>query len=68
MDERKITRQDIQAKLEEIKGEVDDTAERAKPIGLAIAAVGAVVLIACAYALGKRKGKRRTTVVEVRRV
>lgn len=68
MTDGRIGRADIEAKLVELKGEVDETAERAKPIGIAIAVVGAVVLIGLAYAFGKRKGKKKTTVVEVRRV
>lgn len=65
---RRITRADIEAKLVEIKGEVDETAERAKPLLMAVAVAGAIVLIGVAYVMGKRKGKRKTTVVEVRRV
>lgn len=66
--DRPITRADIQAKLNEIKGEVDETTDTAKPYALA-AGVGAVVLvITLAYVLGRRKGKKKTTIVEVRRV
>ncbi len=63
----KISRDDIEAKLREIQGEVDDTAESAKGMAVAVGAalaVGAVVLI---FILGKRRGKRKTTIVEVRR-
>jgi hypothetical protein len=63
-----VTRGDIEAKLRQIKGEVDTTTASAKPY-LAMAGVaGAVVLLGVAYLLGRRKGKKRTTVVEVRRV
>jgi hypothetical protein len=65
---RPITRADINAKLHEIQGEVEDTAERAKPIGLAVGIGVAVALVALAYLLGRRKGRKRTTIVEVRRV
>lgn len=63
----KISRDDIEAKLREIQGEVDETAESAKGMAAAVGAalaVGAVVLI---FILGKRRGKRKTTIVEVRR-
>ena len=67
-DDRRITRADIEAKLQEIKGEVDDTTDTAKPFALA-AGVGIVVLVVtAAYLMGRRKGKKRTTIVEVRRV
>ena len=64
----RIERSDIEAKLREIKGEVDTTTERAKPIGMAAAAVAVVVVVGVAYFLGRRKGKKQTTLVEIRRV
>ena len=63
-----ITRGDIEAKLREIKGEVDDTTEKAKPMGLAAAAVAAVLVVGVVYLLGKRRGTKLSTVVEIRRV
>ena len=63
-----ITRDDIEAKLREIRGEVDETAGAAKPYALAAGIVVAVAVVGLAYVLGRRKGKKRTTVVEVRRV
>lgn len=63
-----ITRDDIHAKLREIKGEVDSSAETAKPIALAVGVVAAVAVVGFAYVLGRRKGKKRSTFVEIRRV
>lgn len=63
-----VTKADIEAKLREIKGEVDETAREAKPIVEAVAIGGVILLILLAYFLGRRKGKRKTTVVEIRRV
>jgi hypothetical protein len=66
--DRKITRDDIESKLKELQGEVTQKAEAAKMPAIAIA-VGVVVLsIAVAYTLGRRKGKRRQTVLEIRRL
>ena len=64
----RVQRSDIEAKLQEIKGEVDTTTAKAKPVGLAAAAVAVVVVVGVAYLLGRRKGKRQTTLVEIRRV
>ena len=64
----KISRDDIEAKLREIRGEVDNTATAAKPAILTVVAVAAVVVIGAAYMLGRRKGKKKSTVVEIRRV
>ncbi len=63
-----VTRDDIEAKLRELRGEVDTVAEKAKGGAVIVAAVAAVAILATAYLLGRRKGKKRTTVVEVRRV
>jgi hypothetical protein len=66
--ERPITRSDVEAKLREIRGEVGATAESAKGAVLAAAVAGVVVVVGVAYLLGRRRGRKRTTVVEVRRV
>jgi hypothetical protein len=64
----RIGRDDIEAKLREIRGEVDSTAQAAKPAMLAVAAVAVVAVVGVAYLLGRRKGKKRSTVVEIVRV
>jgi hypothetical protein len=59
---------DIQAKLGEIRGEVDQTTDTAKPY-LVYAAVGAaIVVVAAAFVLGRRRGLRKATWVEIRRL
>jgi hypothetical protein len=63
-----VSRADIEAKLREIKGEVDETTDAAKPIALAVGIAAVVAVVALAYVMGRRKGRKRTTVVEVRRV
>lgn len=63
-----VTRADIEGKLREIRGEVDTTTDTAKPYALAAGIAVAIGVVALAYAFGRRKGKKRTTVVEVRRV
>jgi hypothetical protein len=63
-----VTKADIEAKLREIKGEVDETAKEAKPVVEALAIGSVILLILLAYLLGRRKGKKKTTVVEIRRV
>jgi len=66
--DRKITRDDIEAKLREIQGDVGQRADAAKVPAIAIAVGVAVVTIAAAYFLGRRKGRRRQTVLEIRRI
>ena len=64
----KITRDDIESKLREIRGEVQDVGNASKSYVLVAGVAAATLVIAGAYLLGRRKGKKRTTVVEVRRV
>ena len=63
-----ISRNDIESKLREIRGEVDAVGESSRNYVLIAGAVAAVTVVGLAYVLGKRKAKRKTTVVEVRRV
>jgi hypothetical protein len=63
-----VSRDDIEAKLREIRGEVDTAGDNARQYAVIAGAVVAVAVVAIAFAWGKRKGKKRTTVVEVRRV
>lgn len=63
-----VTREAIQAKLREIKGEVDTSATAAKPVALLAGVAVAVAVVALAYMTGRRMGRKKTTLVEVRRV
>ncbi len=63
-----ITKADLESKLRELQGEVDETKESALSTAIAVGAVIAVGVVAVAFLLGRRKGKRRTTIVEVRRI
>ncbi len=63
-----ITRADIEAKFGELRGEVDDRTQAAKVPAIAVT-VGVVVLtVVTAYWFGKRKGKKRQMVLEIRRI
>ena len=64
----RVTRNDIESKLREIKGDVESATDKAKAPVMAIGAAVVVGVIGLAYLLGRRRGKKRTTVVEVRRV
>ena len=67
-DSQKISRADLEAKFRDVKGGVDQRTlaakEKAKPY-----AVGAAILVLLlAYLIGKRVGKKKSTVVEIRRI
>lgn len=59
---------DIRAKLSEIRGEVDDTSEAVRPYVTYAAVAGAVVAVTLAFLLGRRRGRRKSTWVEIRRL
>jgi hypothetical protein len=63
-----VTRGDIEAKLREIRGEATSTGESARNYAMVAGVVAAVGMVGVAYLWGKRRGKKRTTVVEIRRV
>ena len=63
-----ISRDDIESKLRQITGEVSEVGAASKSYVLIAGAVAGAAIIAGAYLLGRRKGKKRTTVVEVRRL
>jgi hypothetical protein len=59
---------DIQSKLEEIRGDTTEVAERNRPVAVIAAFAGAVVLVGVAFYLGRRRGRRKSTWVEIRRL
>lgn len=63
----RVTRQDIENKLRQIRGDVDTAGEAAKGVGSLAAGAAAVAMVVVVYVLGKRRGRRSSTVVEVKR-
>jgi hypothetical protein len=68
LDGNKITPDDLRAKFAELRGEVDSTADAAKSTALTVGAVVGTALVLGVFLLGRRRGRKRTTVVEIRRV
>lgn len=62
-----ITRQDIEAKANEIVAAVNQTKESARDTAV-IAGVVIALLVLAAFILGRRRGSRSKTLVEVYRV
>jgi hypothetical protein len=63
----RITPEDIRAKAEDLAGGVEGKIQAKRPL-LTYAAVGGLaVLLLVAFWLGRRSGRRRSTVVEIRR-
>jgi hypothetical protein len=66
--DKKVTRADLDAKFADVKREVDRQIDdiRGIVIGAGIAVV--VVLVVATFFLGRRRGRKLATVIEVRRV
>ncbi len=64
----RIDIRDIRSKLEAIRGDADETVERNKPVGVMVAVAGVVLMVGIAFVLGRRRGRRKSTWVEVRRL
>lgn len=63
-----ITRADIEAKFRDLSGDVDEAAESAKGTVLVVGAVVAVGVVLAAFMLGKKRGRKKTAFIEIRRV
>ena len=68
VDDKKITRDDLESKLRELRGEVDERVEATKTPAIAIAVGVVVVTVLVAYWAGRRRGKKRQMVLEIRRL
>lgn len=62
-----VSRQDIEAKANEIVSAVNQTKESAKDTAV-LAGVVVAILILAAFLMGRRRGSRNKTMVEVYRV
>ena len=63
-----VTRSDIESKLRQIRGEVNEVGESARSVGMIVGAVAAVAVVSAVYFLGRRRGRKEKTVVEIRRI
>jgi hypothetical protein len=66
--DRPITKADIEAKFAEFDRIADAGTETAKGVRVAVVVVAVTVVVVGAFLLGRRRGKRRRTVLEIRRI
>jgi hypothetical protein len=64
---KNITKSDLEAAFSKFLGDGETAVKEAAPKGIAIASAIALGIIAIAYGLGKRKGRVRSAVVEIRK-
>ena len=63
-----ITKADIEAKLQTLKSGVDEEVANVKGIAIAVGVTLAAVVVLATFALGRRRGRKLATIVEIRRV
>ena len=64
----RITRNDLEDKFRELEGGAREQVESARSTAITAGAIAALLLLVIAFLLGTRKGRKRSTVVEIRRV
>ena len=63
-----ITRDDLEAKFRELEGGAREQVASARTTLVTAGVVAALIVLLLAFLLGRRAGKQRSTVVEIRRV
>ena len=64
----KITRDDIESKFRELQGDATETVDDAKGVAVTAAIAVGVIVVAAVFILGRRRGRRKSTIVEIRRL
>lgn len=64
----RISREDIEAKLRSVTGEVQQTGEQVRNVAIAAGALIVVILVLLAFMSGRSRGRTSSTVVEIRRI
>lgn len=64
----RVSKQDIETKLRQIQNSLSGEVEEAEPTLIKVAIAAAAVVVVLTYMVGRRRGRIRSTVVEVRRV
>lgn len=65
---KRVSRDDLEAKFRDLQGGVQDKFEDRKKTLVMGAVAGGLVLLLLVFLIGKRSGKKKTTLVEIRRV
>jgi hypothetical protein len=66
--EQKVTRDDIERSLRAIQTGVGDKVVSQRTKIIRAASIGGVVLVLVIFLLGRRSGRKRSAIVEIRRV
>jgi hypothetical protein len=66
--QERISRDDLEDMFRQLEGGAREQVESARSTVVTAGVVAALLLLLLAYLLGTRKGRKRSTVVEIRRV
>lgn len=66
--QHRVTRDDLEAKFRAVQGDVQNKVEDRKQTLLAGVVAGGVILLIAFFLMGRRSGKSKNTLVEIRRV
>ncbi len=67
-EETKITPADLENKFRDIQGQVDTVAQDSKKKAAVAGSAVAVILLLIIYVMGRNAGKKKSTVLEIRRL
>ncbi|HVC14084.1 MAG TPA: hypothetical protein VND62_04410 [Acidimicrobiales bacterium] len=65
---RPITRADLEAAFQRVVGEGEKTVASAAPTALVVVGATALLVVVLSFLAGKRRGRRKSSVVEIRRL
>lgn len=68
MAQQRLTRDDLEAKFRDFQGDVQGKVNDKKQTLIAVAAAGGALILIIFFLLGRRSGRKKTTLVEIRRV
>ena len=63
-----ISRTDIENKLHELRGEVDQAIETGRSIGVVLGVAIGVTAVVLSYWMGRRRGRKRQMILEIKRI
>jgi hypothetical protein len=64
----RVSPADIEQSLRSLIGGVTETAQASEPVLARLAVVGAIAVVILAYGLGRRRGKAKSALIEIRRL
>jgi hypothetical protein len=65
---KRITRDDLEAAFSRVLGDGETSARAAAPTIVVVAGAATLSVVTLAYLLGRRRGRRRSTILELRRI